>query len=67
MSYYYYEYNKVMNEYVFSFLTRSRCERDEQEVEEEDEKCLVMSWRLTPLSPIYSRAYALSCVVAAAY
>lgn len=52
MSYYYYEYNKVMNEYVF-FLSHSlapRCERDEQEVEEEDEKCLVMSWRLTPLA-----------------
>lgn len=47
----------------FSFsLTRfcSRCERDEKEVEEEDEKCLVMSWRLTPLAQqnLLARAYA---------
>lgn len=59
------EYNKVMNENVFSSirvrLLFVRCERDmrrekkwRKKMEEEKKKCLVMSW----LTPLLSRAYA---------
>lgn len=75
MSYYYYEYNKVMNEYVFS---HSLARRGAKEMKKKRRRRWKVSRNVlaahSPLARIYSRAYAyimryicVSCVAAAAY